>query len=293
VNRGEFADTDTVNSETSPCRLYVYPARDAPLAAVLRRGPSAWTRLSLWHTDTDEIEHGQWFAARVYERRCGLSPDGRLFAYFARKDSATTVADVGAESWIAVSRPPWFTALALWAIGSTWCAGAYFDDARTLFAAHIESPPDKGELPAWLALTKTPHFQDRTTDWTDRTVFFSRLLRDGWTPVPEASAANPWWERRSRDDRWTLIMMPRHDASFSDYGGRHTTDYALRDHSDGSVRDLGEATWAGWDRRGRLALARDGKLVAGAAAGELAVVADFNDQQPQPAPSPPVARIWP
>ena len=293
MNRGAFADTDTVNSEASPCRLYVYPARGAAVAAVLRRGPSAWTRLSLWHTDTDEIEHGQWFAGRVYERRCDLSPDGRLFAYFARKDTAQAMADIGADSWIAVSRPPWFTALALWAIGSTWCAGAYFDNAGTLFAAHIESPPDKGKLAGWLALTKTPRFQDRTNDWTDRTVFFSRQLRDGWVAVPDASAVNPSWERPSPDGRWTLVMTPRQSASFNDYGGRSATHYLLRDSAGGTIRDLGEATWADWDGRGRLALARDGKLLAGDAAGELAVVADFNPQRPQAQAPPAIARSWP
>ena len=52
-----------------PCRLFVFLARDAPLGLVLRRGPSDWFRLSLWRTDTDALEHGQWLRGRVYERR--------------------------------------------------------------------------------------------------------------------------------------------------------------------------------------------------------------------------------
>jgi hypothetical protein len=46
------------------CRLFVYLARRAPVAVALRRGPSDWARLSLWHTDTDRIEHGQWISIR-------------------------------------------------------------------------------------------------------------------------------------------------------------------------------------------------------------------------------------
>jgi hypothetical protein len=282
-----------MNSDASPCRLSILLARDAPVAAVLRRGPSAWVRLSLWRTDSDIIEHGQWFRGRVYERRCDLSPDGRLFAYFARKDSPRIPDDVGAESWIAVSRPPWFTALALWAIGSTWCAGAYFVDQRTLFAAHTTEPPDLGTLPAWLTLTRDPPFVDRTNDWTDSTVHFNRLLRGGWSPVSDVSAPNPWWERRSPDGASTLLMMPRHDAWFTDYGGRHTTEYALRDERDGSVRELGTATWADWDHRGRLTLARQGRLLAWRAPGALDEIADFNAQVPAPEPSPPDAKLWP
>ena len=71
----------------APCRLFVYLASEAPIGVVLRRGPSAWTRLSVWHTDTDTFEHGQWFRGRVYERRSDVSPDGALFAYFARNIS--------------------------------------------------------------------------------------------------------------------------------------------------------------------------------------------------------------
>ena len=79
----------------------------APLGVVLRRGPSAWSRLSLWHTDDDSFEHGQWFRGRVYERRADLSADGQLFVYFARRAARPAPTDL-ASSWIAISRPPWF-----------------------------------------------------------------------------------------------------------------------------------------------------------------------------------------
>ena len=64
------------------CRLFVYLARTAPVAAVLRRGPTDWARLSLWRTDTDTFEHGQWIKGRIYERRSDISSDGSLFAAF-------------------------------------------------------------------------------------------------------------------------------------------------------------------------------------------------------------------
>jgi hypothetical protein len=282
-----------MSDDASPCRLYVYLARDAPVGVILRRGPSAWVRMSLWHTDTDEIEHGQWFAGRVYERRCDLSPDGRLFTYFARKESARTMAEVGADSWIAVSRPPWFTALALWTIGSTWCAGTHFHDERTLFAAHITTPPDRGTLPPWLALTKDPLHLDRSPEWTDRTVHFSRLLRDGWTPVPGLETTNPCWERHSPDGQRTLIMTPRADASVTDYGGTHIDEYALRDERDGSTLEIAPATWAGWDQRGRLVVARNGALHEIDESGARRLIASFNDQAPDPQPAPPEAARWP
>ena len=269
---------------TDPCRLFVFLARDAPLAAVLRRGPSAWARLSLWHTDSDTFEHGQWFRGRIYERRCDISPDGRLFAYFARK-SVTGRPD----SWIAVSRTPWFTALALWFIGGTYCAGALFPDRRRLFLGGLDIPPDEGALPRWLTVTKDAPYIDRTNNWTERTVYFNRLLRDGWRPLPDV-AAPVSWERPSLHGRGTLIMLPRSDRDFRAYGGPHVIDYALRIRRD--EIPLGRGTWADWDHRGRLILARDGRLLHWRG-GDEHEIADFNPQTPEPAPSPAEARAWP
>src|SRR5262249_19012405 len=138
---------------TVPCRLFVYLARTAPLAVVLRRGPSAWTQLSLWHTDTDTFQHGQWFRGRVYEQRCALSPDGALFVAFARKGPVRPRPAAAADSWVAGSRPPYFTALALWFGGSTYPPGGYFTATGELFVGGTAAP-DQGKLPAWLALTR-------------------------------------------------------------------------------------------------------------------------------------------
>src|SRR6267378_2894539 len=117
---------------TFSCRLFVILARKADKAVIIRRGPTRWVHLSLWHTDTDRIEHGQWFHGRIYERRCDLSPDGLLFIYFAQKingriDPAYTYA------WTAVSKPPYFTALALWPKGDCWNGGGLFEKQKTVW----------------------------------------------------------------------------------------------------------------------------------------------------------------
>jgi hypothetical protein len=70
---------------TPPCRLSLVFARDAPIVVVLRRGPSRVVEVVKWQTDTDQFEHGQWFHGRIYAERCGLSPNGSLFVYFAMK----------------------------------------------------------------------------------------------------------------------------------------------------------------------------------------------------------------
>jgi hypothetical protein len=276
----------------APCRLSVFLARDAPLGVVLRRGPSAWARLSLWHTDSDTFEHGQWIKCRVYERRADLSPDGSLFAYFARGAPRTPGAEPGADSWLAVSRPPYFTALALWFVGGTYYTGALFRDRRALWTGFGASPPDQGVLPAWLSLqTDPPPYIDRTSEWTDRTVFINRLLRDGWTTTGAAGGPETW-ERRNPRGEGTLVLVER-DAGMHAFGGRHALEYARYAEDGGDLTILGNATWADWDQRGRLILARDGRLLHHQPGGTLHELADFNGQPPDPRPAPAWASIWP
>lgn len=301
------------SSPAAPCRLQVFLAQEAPLGVVLRRGPSDWFRLSLWHTDTDTFEHGQWFRGRVYDRRSDLSPDGRLFVSFAGKPGggrsmAAPAGETAADTWIAVSRPPWFTALALWFIGGTYCTGGYFLDNSTLFPGW-STAPDQGTLPRWLRLAEQPPHLDPGYNWTDRTVHHNRLLRLGWRSVRHVNASTgvlvsepEVWEHDHPSEEMTLIYT---DAGYDPtvYGGPHVVDYAVRvgsPHSSqqGLLMPLPGATWAGWDQRGRLVLAHHGRLGhwqpgAPAKGGRVLEIADFNGQQPDPQPSPPKARQWP
>ena len=124
----------------APCRLFGYLAREAPVGVVLRRGPSDWARLSLWHTDGDVFEHGQWLKGRVYERRSDLSADGSLFVAFVRGSSGPSAES--RDTWLAVSRPPWFTALALWFVGGTYHTGGFFPERQALWLGFGANPPD-------------------------------------------------------------------------------------------------------------------------------------------------------
>lgn len=207
-----------MSGQESPCRLFVYLAREASLGLVLRRGPSDWVRLSLWQTDTDRFEHGQWMKARVYERRSDLSADGAFFLAFVRRSSAPAPGNV--DSWVAISRPPWFTALARWNVGGTYYTGGFFPDGRTLWLGFDPTPPDQGALPGWLPTTTSPPaYIDRSNNWTERTVWINRLLRDGWTRTDETACEV--WERPGPDGALTLIMTVTSATDVGAFGGRH------------------------------------------------------------------------
>src|SRR5687767_22352 len=272
----------------APCRLFVFLARAAPIGVVLSRGPSAGARLSLWRTDTDSFEHGQWLAGRVYERRSDVSADGNLFVYFARRSSGPS--QENRDTWVAVSRPPWFTALALWFVGGTYHTGGCFPDGRSLWPGYTADPPDQGRLPSWLSVHAVlPPYVDRTSEWPNRTVWINRLLRDGW--VPSEGAGPEMWERRNPAGDLTLAMTDRFE--FGAYGGPHVTEYAVLSESADDVFPLGRADWADWDHQGRLVVAHGGRLWHWEGPGARREIADFNPQTPDPAPAPDWAREWP
>ena len=124
---------DDPASRTPPPRLHVLPAARAPVAAVLRRGPSAWCQVLRWRLDTLELEPGAWMHAKLYPRRCAVSPDGTLLcAFVLASRPAPWTPDY------AVSKLPWLTALAAWRNGSTWAPPCQFHDDGSL--AHRVAP---------------------------------------------------------------------------------------------------------------------------------------------------------
>jgi len=119
-------------------RLYVIPARNEPVALILRRGPSDWYHLIQWETRRDVFTHGAWIRGRIYEERCDLSPDGKLFIYFVR---ATPSDPSYTHAWTAVSRVPWLFALTLWPQGTTYFGGGTFVENRIITLGGVFHPP--------------------------------------------------------------------------------------------------------------------------------------------------------
>ena len=64
-------------------------------------------------------------------RSCDLSPDGEHFLYFALDGRWGSQ---GKGSFTAISKPPYWTALALFPVGHTWSGGGVFLDAGHFYA---------------------------------------------------------------------------------------------------------------------------------------------------------------
>ncbi|MBZ0299446.1 MAG: hypothetical protein K8J31_06900 [Anaerolineae bacterium] len=280
-----------------PARLHVILARDVPKAVVIRRGPTAWTRLSLWHTDTDTFEHGQWFKGTIYPDRSDLAPNGRLFIYYAGKQTGYTIDPHTSydTSWIAISKPPYFTALALWNVGTTYCPGGLFMDDQTVWlpfsegdeAAHPDHPPQGIDFHTGKPLGTPP--------------FFYRLERDGWTReagqeavpvvwwVPKRGQQSMYWSKQPPTSSFQLVLERRM------IGYHITFSYFVVHPARQTITTLDDFAWADWDHNGRLVGARRGQILVmnpEAPNDEVTVLADLNDQRPDPQPAPDWAQHW-
>ncbi len=319
-------------AEHRPCRLHFLLARQAPIGVLFRRGPTRWVRIIKWNVAEDTFEPGQWFNGRIYEKRSDLSPDGTKLVYFAQKINRKTLEDREyTYAWTAVSRPPFLTALALWPKGDCWNGGGLFESDTHLWLNHYpsEGQPHADHPPGTLQVS-----YNEISRGEDHTVLAPRLTRDGWpllqswhgrfidSPLAlaykklmdqglsmeeqikeslrlklhELSAACGYVtdipelrEKSSPDGRFVLQM--RMDVD----GFRRTYAFSLRDAA-GRTTSLGDAEWADWDQRGRLAFARGGKLWAAepVSAADLRIreLADFDPQKPAPVKCPEWARKW-
>ena len=280
-------------------RLFGIPARDAPVVAVLRRGPSDWFHLGRWDVERMAYEPGAWLRGTVYPQRCDLSPDGRWFAYVALKAGADWAPG---PTYVAISRLPWLTALAAWGTGGTWTRGVHFVDSAD---ATPLDPPDVGSLDGL----------PRTTGLAvSRAHSFAVERRRGWTETartPPRAESDTWDERRDvemdkPDPTWsgTRLVVSGGYAAFrgSEVDRRGAPRYALArpGRSRGALSEVPEARpldglhWADWSA--------DGRLLVATAAGELQVRApdghtivwrhDLAAMTPDPHEAPAEAARW-
>ncbi len=254
-------------------RIFGICATEADVVAVLRRGPSRWTHLGLWDLASERFESGSWLTARVYEDKCDISPDGKYLCYFTLNGGSTWAAGA---TYFAVSRLPWFTAIAAWGTPGTYTGCVYFSNERDRWELPEPDEGDDGPVRRRYGLAIS-HAHD-----------FAVELRRGWTEVPASAKAvgrqRPGQAKRRDHDVWLVSTKQKHQRPA----------YELREGRDGPVlADLSDIQWADWARDGRFLVAtsagslqiRDG-AVPSAVRWEL----DLAALKPDPQRSPPQAR---
>lgn len=289
-----------------PARLFAILARAAPVGVILRRGPSKQVRLIKWQLGSDRLEEGQWLKGRVYERRCDLSPSGELLIYFAAKHTGPL------GTWTAISKPPYFTALALWPKGDAWGGGGLFDSELNIALNH---KPENLELGDGFRLKKNMrvrpygHYPGRGEDFP---IYHSLLVRGGWSLLDEGDPgsyrskgrlaweyARPMIYERKTKAGHTLRMLFRGIGQRD--GAWYWTDYCLLDDSGRTLADLPHTDWADFDD-GDLVFAKDGCLFrlerknfsryASVGADALKLIGDLTAQRFEAVAAPSTARAW-
>ncbi|MEM9787740.1 MAG: hypothetical protein AAF801_14650, partial [Pseudomonadota bacterium] len=104
-------------------RLHLFFATENSSALILRRAKDRLYNLIAWDRETDSFVEGQWIKKYVRPDGCSLSPDGRHFLYVVTNADGRQTAS---EHYTVISRPPWFTALALFPQGGLWQRGGRF-----------------------------------------------------------------------------------------------------------------------------------------------------------------------
>jgi hypothetical protein len=273
--------------------LFCVPASEAPVVAVLRRGPSAWTHLGRWDLAHDRYDGGAWIKANLYPQRCDVSPDGEFFTYLAAKGPGTWAAGT---TYLAVSRLPWVFALAAWGTCGTWTRGVHFADPD----AHELGDPDEGTIAP---------MRGRYGLVYNRPVAFAVERRRGWIEAEETPPRDPdrdpWDERRAprvvmekpRDGSGVALRVQGAFAAFREGPFRNEPrDACYTLVVRGDPQPLDDVQWADWADDGRLLVATvDGRLQARAVGDDGAALVwehDVAALQPDPVPAPPAARRW-
>ncbi|PLP97268.1 hypothetical protein CYJ10_28575 [Cupriavidus pauculus] len=186
---------------TPPARIHILMARDAQTAVVIRRGPTRWTALIGWNRKRDTFEVGQWFNARIFDRRSDLSPDGRFLIYFALNGKWKSEVK---GAYTAISRAPYLKAETLLAKGDTWHGGGLFVNEKDYWlndgyghkVVRDESQARRTKTYPWPEFPPIGHTN----------LYEVRLQRDGWQRMNEGwsgKGAIVYFEKPI-GPRWTL-----------------------------------------------------------------------------------------
>lgn len=286
------------------CWLFVHLARRAPAGVIMRRGPSDWWHITSWDTATDCFHPGQWFHGRMYPQKCDVSPDGRLFIYFAGQFKPRNNAGGYSDTWIAVSRPPYLTALALWPVGDTWGGSGQFIDEKTVLVAtsihsfggktHPNHPAGPLEVIEYRSVPRDDPRRQAVPSWLD-----------GWQGEVDESVTESYYPsyKTWRKRRGELLLtcdatqgIMRGGVSYGDYASgsaRLRTTYLLSRGQE----TLGafEAHWADWDQQGRLVATAGGRVLAAELKGnrlEWRELTALQEDRPSQVVAPDWAQHW-
>ncbi len=292
-----------VSSPASAARCYVLLARKRRVGVVLRRGPTKAVQMVRWDLARDSFERGQWLRGRVFERRCDLSPRGDLLVYFAAKNKGAI------PTYTAISKPPYFTALALWPSLGTYGGGGLFLDDDHVELNHLGAYAKLAEGFSLRRGMRVSALAEHAGRGEDDPIHHYRLLRDGWRltqssrGVEQSRGAKVWIVfdppivyAKPRPRQPQLELEERMRGIKGTNGPWYVLEHALVDRASGREELLPRCEWADWDSQGDLLFASEGRLFrARVPRGRLEApreLIDLRGETFEQVLAPPGARTW-
>ena len=243
-------------------RIHLVTHPEAPIAVVLRRGPTRIWHVMSWHLDRSAVKAGSWFRGRIYPYRSGLSLDGGWLVYFAM--------GADGEIWTGLCKPPYLRTALHWPHThfGTWNGGGVFTSSRELRVNQYE---DVEAEPGKLQAQPLPSAQLGLMGGRgeDEGVLYERLRLGGWKragPFGEEEDVStpgvyrvrvvddPGW--RSKEPGGIELAMYVRGYNVLGRSGR-VYHFDLPGYPGCLDADV---EWADWDRDGRLLVARRGGL---------------------------------
>lgn len=300
---------------SSSARVFGILVPNANQVVLFRRGPSRATLQLTWDLTTDELVLGQWIKGKVFTRRCDVSPDGRYLIaavsdysrgrmkHRIEKQRGEEVTDF----WTAISRPPYFTALALWIDdGAYQGGGIWFGNSAlglNLTTTARESKPPR--LALKLESLALPGSEDEP-------LFSLLMIKRGWTVAgaPDWILKRPdlqeWWPTA---DKLVRERFPELTVAPTEGEGPGTWVKPLRsgklrrlvqDHEDqwqllnATNEVLFQPSWIEADADGTPIWAQEGKLYRWRSFpdGEPQMICDLNPMTFEAVPPPESALKW-
>lgn len=226
-----------------PCRLWLYVALKTDVAIILRRGPDQYSRLTVWDISQDKFTHGQWLKANIDTHCCDISPSGDYFLYsvkYAKREPYL---------WVTLSRPPYFSALALWPISDAWGGDSTFVSADRL-CIKPGMNQSRLELAEGFYLKNFILVEGKyNSDW--------RWMRDGWQPIIPDNYDPNWgkffltWEKADPSNQYVLRRYHvKEDVNRMGYGLGNAFSFLIM-YQDQTIPLMG-INCADWDHQGRL-----------------------------------------
>jgi hypothetical protein len=264
-----------------PARLSVILARSASTGVVFRRGPSRWTLVIAWDTETDRFTQGDWMRGRLYSSRCDLTPNGEYLVYFAASFGGGSGPINFGYSWTAVSRLPGLQPIAVWPKDDCWFGGGLFEDDYHLSLNERSGDRDQGL--SLFAVTFDPDAHGE-----DEPIYARRLDRDGWRVDQEGVTTfdgrrytTPAPQIRTKAGLRSCSLRVTRAVE----GLERIESYVVV-CPDQSIVSLEGAEWADFDHAGRLVYARRGCVYTATVSGgtvEEQLLADLNQVSSPPA----------